>query len=235
MGNYKGIIFDLDDTLFDTSSQLIGPAITAACKAMLNAGLNGSLPDCVAQYHLFTSENLRKDFFSFIVPQLGLRSPNLDPRQISQLGRLTFLRPHLPPTLELIAGARELLDHLKNHAPLFLVTAGDRETQQAKVAKLSIESDFTEILYVAPHLGERKQQSFLQILNRLRTTQNVEPQEVLCIGNRVDSEIREGNELGFHTCLVRHGEHRGQKPLNAQETPTFMVENIRDIISTCRI
>ncbi len=47
MGNFEIITFDLDDTLLDTSAELIPNAAKEACHAMIGGGLVCDLQTCL--------------------------------------------------------------------------------------------------------------------------------------------------------------------------------------------
>ena len=61
----RHLIFDLDDTLFDTFGQLVKPAFLEASAAMIAAGLNApSVTDCMGAREKILLTNKRQKIFS---------------------------------------------------------------------------------------------------------------------------------------------------------------------------
>jgi putative hydrolase of the HAD superfamily len=79
-----------------------------------------------------------------------------------------------------------------------LVTMGFTKMQWSKIKMLNIESDFMEIVVNDPEKTEgTKKEVFENIIKKY----NLNPQEVLVIGDDPDSEIKAGNDLQMPTVL----------------------------------
>ena len=80
----------------------------------------------------------------------------------------------------------------------FLVTTGFTRLQNSKVRQLGIENDFAEIYIIDPALSQMtKKDVFLKILS----DHNYDTEDVLIVGDDLNSEIKAGRELGIETIL----------------------------------
>lgn len=134
-------------------------------------------------------------------------------------------------SLPLMPGALENLAQLREKYSLFLVTQGESAVQKQKIDSLAISQYFKNI-YFAPSLPKNsKRECFQKILleNRFQAHQ------ILSIGNRRSSEIRESKKLGAWTCLFLHGEHIDEAPEEKADIPDFEVFKHSEIISTCKL
>ncbi len=103
-----------------------------------------------------------------------------------------------------------------------LVTKGDRQLQQQKIKTLGIEPHFQRIL-ICPK-DEDKKQCFKNAIKEFPD------KEVWVIGNRLDSEIRYGKELGLKTIYLCHGKYSSLQPQDAYEVPDYEVEHFEDVL-----
>ena len=92
------------------------------------------------------------------------------------------------------SGVVELLNELPGTK--ILVSAGEKSWQEKKIEVLAIASLFTEIM-LCPEDKDKKD-FFLKALEKFRED------NVWVIGNKITSEIRYGNELGFKTRQICH-------------------------------
>lgn len=84
----------------------------------------------------------------------------------------------------------------------FLVTTGFTKMQQSKIDQLGIENDFTRIYIVDPDKSnDTKKDIFQKIIQESHFTK----EEVLVIGDDVESEIQAAKELGIDTMLYKNG------------------------------
>ncbi len=83
----------------------------------------------------------------------------------------------------------------------YLVTTGFTKLQQSKITQLNIEKDFERIFIVDPAKSTLiKKDIFLQILNN----DHYKADEVLVVGDDMDSEIKAAKELNIETVLYNH-------------------------------
>jgi len=96
-----------------------------------------------------------------------------------------------------------------------LVTKGNPEFQNKKINNLGIRDFFDEII-ICPTDPDKKS-CFQQAMDKFP-----EDKEVVVIGNRIDSEIKYGNELGLKTVLINHGKYKNLKAQDSSEVPDYV-------------
>lgn len=127
--------------------------------------------------------------------------------------------------ITLFPGAAELLNQKKlkqSSITKVLVTKGDDNLQEQKIKTLAIKSHFQRIL-ICPR-DEDKKRCFIEAMKEFPD------EDVWVIGNRLDSEIRYGKELGLKTIYFRHGKYGSLQPKDAYEVPDYEVERFEDIV-----
>lgn len=223
----KSIAFDLDDTLLDTTNILVPEASKAAFKVLKEHGLKLSLDEC-EEIRLELIRNIsHKDVFI----QLAQRHGGAETLHACELANQAFYSPNVPSQLPLLAGAKENLEYLQKHYRLYIVTAGYEDGQLRKIESLNISHYFQKIYIVDSLNKKRKFDAFKDILNR----DQINPQELLCIGNSLSSEIKDGKDLGCTTCYFEFGEDRGHLPTDPRFKPDFHIQKHSELIATCRL
>lgn len=108
-----------------------------------------------------------------------------------------------------------------------LVTKGEEELQRQKIKLLGIGSYFRRVL-ICPR-DEDKKNCFEKALAEFPD------KDVWVIGNRLDSEIRYGKELGLRTIYFRHGKYSNHIPRDAYEVPDYEVDNFAVIAQILKV
>ncbi len=254
-GPYKFLIFDLDDTLMDTSARLVPQAARESCDAMIRAGLSATADDAQLERQKFVRQQPRENVYTHLVQKFGVRS-GATGAAVEAAGYEAFHGRDVERDIQLFPGARTLLEDLaaKDYT-LYLVTSGDERTQKRKVEILDIGKHFVQTIFVDPRRGDSKQKAFRQIMSAatLRpdlAINNVSvgqqqisrstpiatvPQDFLSIGNRVDTDIAPAKELGWQTCWLRVGEYAHMSPQTPLEFPDFEISQIQDLSGACRL
>lgn len=210
------ILFDLDDTLFDCTSQLVMPAHRGAVTAMIAAGLTAQPGEALKKRLELFAASPREDVNKLLAEFYECKDPG-----VAQAGHDAFYKRDIRP-IQPEDGVPGMLERLRDRYGIFLVTAGDPETQAKKVEMLALQKHFDEIVYVDSSKGETKEDAFRGLLER----HQLAPADCIAIGNRVDSEIRAGKSLGIRTIWVRRGEYAHLEPDGPEETPDHTVETI---------
>ena len=191
----KAIIFDLDDTLYDCSGTLVLKSRKLAAKIISKAIKCSETEALKLQLELESRLGPKADIFHEIANQYNL--PEDFCEEISNtINTLEVEGATLfPDTMASI-------DELKRTGyKLFLVTFGNREIQEKKIKVLDLESAFDEIIITENPLGKEK--CFKEILAKY----GLEPEQVLCVGDKIKDEIEVGKRLGMSTALMKHGRH----------------------------
>lgn len=225
MAKYKSISFDLDDTLLDTSGLLVPMAARRACEAMLAAGLRCDLQECLNLRQELASHYSHTEIFTQIVNRYGTNQKGKAIHDALE----EFYNPQVPESLPLLPGSLENIEKLKGSYNLFLVTMGSYESQVKKIKALKIEHLFKKIYILNGFIGEKKDSAFRDILR----SEGHHPHELLSVGNRLSSEIRDGKRVGADTCYFAYGEHIGEKPQYPEDHPDYTITNHKDLIPTC--
>lgn len=224
----KAVVFDLDDTLFD-STGLVKHSRLEACKAMINAGLRAKSPEAVYEK------------LSTIVHKLGSHRANhynelvkyyngkIDPKIIAA-GVVAYHNVKVSQ-IKLYPKARELLLSLaKKGFRLILVTKGVALKQWEKILRLEIAEFFDEIIVVevGNSIHTKKDRTFIELKKRL-TSQKILTTEVVAVGNSIVTDIVAANKAGFVSVRVLQGKYKNDKPKNRLETPVHTIQKISDL------
>lgn len=230
---FEVLIFDLDDTLIETTNLLTPAATREACEAMVQAGLASSVDECLATrqgQHDFSSA---PDFFARVVERFGVNTM-IEQAVIADLGRQAFYGREIKEHLELAPELRATLQELRRKYQLILLTAGVARTQREKISRLRLTELFHHVLIVEPHRGQFKQDEFIKILSLTGAV----PARHLSIGNRLDTDIAPALALGMRGCWVRTGEQaRASAATSASSLakPDFSIHSIHELVTTCRL
>lgn len=214
------LIFDLDDTLADTLGTLIPGALRRAAQAMIQAGVAASPAVVMAALEVEVMQGKGGDYFGAVAEELGAA----DPGSAASAGRRAYLTSD-GSGVQLLPGARRLLQDLATDRSLHLVTAGDPTTQRAKIDRLGIAPYFDEVRLVSSLDGETKAATFRRIVE----AHGVEAPLVGCIGDRLAGEIRDGNRVGLTTVWMRRGEFRHMPPALAVDHPDHTVTSLDEL------
>jgi len=121
---------------------------------------------------------------------------------------------------ELIEGAREVLELLKEKSiPLVLIGKGGKDMKLA-VVKHKVKDYFDDIIFVGDEKSMKAFRPF--ILKKM-------PEATFVIGDRVRSELEIGNQLGATTIWVKQGKFADEKPLDEVQEPTITVASLSEL------
>ena len=222
----KAIAFDLDDTLLDTSGLLTPQASRETFNLMIQKGLKLSLGECESFRTNLIRTYSHREVFEKLANTYGTAETVQNLPEIYD----SFYFAKLPKDLPLIKDAQENLSYLKTKYALYLVTAGIESSQLAKVEALGIKKDFKEVFVVNSLLKHKKKDAFQKILE----LENIQAEQLLCIGNSLLSEIQDAISLNAKACYFEHGEERG-KLTDLPRPPDFHVKNHAELIKACQL
>ncbi len=108
---------------------------------------------------------------------------------------------------------------------LILVTAGVKDMQERKIKVLGLERQFDETVIINNSSG--KEGCFKDIVSKY----NLNPEQVLCVGDKIKDEIAAGKSLGMFTALIEHGRHYNFYKSNTNEiVPDLHLSNVPDLL-----
>lgn len=204
------IIFDLDDTLIETSKCLTPLYLRLAFDAM---GLSGTWQELVAINEKSLSSRIAlREFWS----------SRSDREEILQAG-LEALKTPIPSEakIEPVPGANEVLDTLQVHHTLALVTAGYPELQLQKMEKAGIQpSQFSKLIVGS---GPSKKSDYQRVLAELQ----FDPSEAVVCGDRVEIDLTPAKELGLYTVHFRNG--RGLFHSTPKESVDLTIQTLKEL------
>ena len=114
----------------------------------------------------------------------------------------------------------EYLKDLSEKNNMYIVTKGDETLQRRKIEVLGLEDIFTkENIHIVP-LKEDKKEIFKEI------TKDTPGIKTYIIGDRIDSEIQYGNEMGLETIRIMKGKYSEMTPQIPEQEPNYEIFEI---------
>ena len=190
------IIFDLDDTLIDTSGFVTPLKMKVCLEQLVASGV--FVPDFSSAYEelLVQSERAAKSKDALIA---FAKSLSADERQIeAALHELTTPLPAMF-RVPMTPHAQEILEFYKDLCPLAIVTGGHPPFQLDKLKKAGIDSSFFSMIGIPE---DSKKKPYYQALQEKFC---LPPQEIWVCGDRIEMDLKPAFELGFKTVHMRWG------------------------------
>lgn len=206
--SYQTLLLDLDHTLFDTETS----EIRAFDQTLTQAGIEKPFEHFEHYQNInitlwkqvekgeIKAQDVRLARFERLVSESGLRA---DPESMAE-DYVEQLGLHG----ELYAGARKVLDVLKQTRRLALVTNGLGEVQRARIKRLGIDQHF-DALAISAEIGTAKPHRgiFDFVFDQLGQPDR---QSALMVGDNLSADIRGGADYGIATCWFNpHGQTAG--------------------------
>jgi putative hydrolase of the HAD superfamily len=213
------IIFDLDDTLIDTSGQITPFQLRASIDAMVDSGV------------LFNDvDQTKKNLLRLNETAQSAKHALEEFCEINQLSKkdlelaLSVVYDQIPSNLSFDPHdqALEILSGLCETHKLALVTVGKEHLQMMKLKKAGIHSDlFSKIIVTQERNKKIHYQSMIDEFE-------VHPSEVLVCGDRIAVDLSPAKELGFKTIHMRSG--RGLHCKGNQDDVDFTISHLSEIL-----
>jgi uncharacterized cofD-like protein len=225
MSRIQGIIFDLDDTLYDCVDYLREAAQRRAAEAMVKAGLPLTMEEAYQkQITLMQQHGPRFKAFARIAEMHGLGNDFV--REIMRAYNKNEVEeihpfPDVIPTL---------IELRKMGLKLFLVTSGVYARQERKIKLLGLEGLFDRILINDDDMGTTKEECYIDIMEE----SGLIAEQLISVGDRIYSEIKICNSLGMTTVQIMHGRFRNLLPSTEMERPDFKVFTVSELFSVLR-
>lgn len=216
----KVLIFDLDDTLLDSTEQMRWRAVESACVALREHGFEKKQLEC--------EEFLAKESLKLMSMKKALKKLCKNDEKLVNIG-FDGYHSFDVSGITLHDGVIELLVKFKKKYKIVLLTAGDVDLQKQKLWELRITDMFDIVLYNDRKNKLTKKEELQKIIKKL----DFAADQCVVIGDRIDNELRYGKELGMKTILVKTGPYANLKPKDDFEKPdqtVFRVTNVDDAI-----
>ena len=215
------IIFDLDDTLIDTSGCITPVQLERALQHMVTAGLNVSNEgEALALLKRLdqTAESARASLSEF----LELMEAQ---EHLYAVGEKTIYGDFPSDIILLpLENACEVLTELNYHHKLALVTVGKKDLQLKKMEKAGIDSSIFSKIIVSE--DRNKKPHYQAIIEDLGFT----AKETIVCGDRVAIDLTPAKELGCKTIHMRWGRGMNQTAyLTSKSDVDFAVTEFKQI------
>ena len=222
-GNIKAIIFDLDDTLYDCSGTLVlrGRRQVAGKIARL---IKCSEEEAYSlQLEMEEKYGVKANIYEKIVSHYHL------PGTYAQELLEEFVHINISD-ITAFPDVIETLKRLKAQGyRLVLVTSGDKEMQRKKIDALGLNNRyFDDIVITERNKGQSKKACFQEIMKRY----DLQAEEGICVGDKIDDELSASKSLGMVTVMFEHGRHY-KAYLKVQDKyikPDYFIKHIKDIL-----
>ena len=207
----KAIIFDLDDTLSNTSARIIS-AKKVMVRAMIDAGLPAKQKD-IEWKKIYALSGT--DSVTYLLKQYNLKD-----KKILDAGLNTYYG-YIGNT-KLNPWAKFALNSLKSYK-IILLTTGRPGIQKKKVELLGIKNYFCDIVYddIADSDKEAKIRKILK-KHKLKT------EEVISVGDKL-SDVEASNKAGVTSVRCLTGRFKDNKPKNKFQMPDYKIKNLREL------
>lgn len=213
-------IFDLDDTLIDTSGSVIPYKLREALQILMEGGLSLDLEKDFEEL-LTLSQKVKKtkEALFIFAKEKGAHSELIQ-------RALNSLKSPLPNHFEVPTTpfAKEVLEAIQKKYLLSLVTAGDPNFQMEKLKKAGIDGTIFSMISVSKE-GEKKKH-----YENIQKKIDMPPNQIWVCGDRVLSDLYPAFELGFHTIHMKWGRGKLEKSeswINHTITQLREIQNLR--------
>ncbi|MFW6015661.1 MAG: HAD family hydrolase [bacterium] len=219
----KGIIFDLDDTLYPEIDYVFSGFSKVCNKISIDYGLD--YYEIYEEIKLLFKED-SKFVFNRLLELYAINYPN---DYIIDL--LLLYRSH-KPEISLYNDAEYILNYLKKkNYKLGLITDGYSNSQQIKIDKLELKNYFDSII-ITDELGrENWKPSKLPYIKCIEEIQ-VEFKETVYIGDNVKKDFISANRLSMKTVFIQRENQIYQKYQNLPSIyyADYEIKSLKDII-----
>ena len=213
----KAIIFDMDGTLHNTEI-LTRSVLSQTIKTMIDNGLKCNIEEGLEKIGEIMKVNPTDSKFNDLLNHFGFQG---DEEDIIMKAHEVYYNPDLS-AMQIFPDSKEVLSKLRDNFRLVLISQGSPKSQEQRIDLLGIRQYFDHIFL--PELGT-KGKYFEEALRILE----LNPNEVLVVGDRVDSEIKIANDLGMQTCRILKGKYKVLDPRFQNEEPDYTINTLRGL------
>ena len=218
-----GIIFDLDDTLYDSTGTVFARIVRQITRETAKQlGVPQKKVSAAYQQALKKEPSFMKATHQVCLLLAAGKKAQAVCKNAEKVYYSTVGIKNLKP----FQGVHQMLARLRKKYKLGLVTFGGFERQNKKIETLKLRKLFHFIgIDQYSKLELTKRECFEDFLKKL----NLKAGTVICIGDKIENEIKIGNNLGMTTVRVLHGRYGNTKPRDDDEIPDYTVKKVTDV------
>lgn len=223
-GQIKGIIFDLDDTLYN-EIDYVRSGFRAVAK-YLETFLNQKEEEIF--YDLMEIFELDKgNVFNKLIKRYNLENCSED----IILRCIDIYRNHYPD-IKLSVQTENLLHYLKDrNYKLGIITDGRPQGQKNKIKALDLEK-FVDYIIITDELGGvsfRKPHTLAYL--KMKEYFNVEAEQIVCVADNPAKDFITPNKLGMLTVMVKNKKSIHPQKVDQEECkPEIVIDRIEELI-----
>ena len=218
-----GVIFDLDDTLFDCTGQLTDPARLRAA-SLLATHISETTPQDLVDLQIQLSTKISS---LDAIREIGRRHDL--PNRVVTEALETYNDDHVPE----IAPFPDAVDTIEwligERITPAIVTTGRKSRQLTKIDRIGLGDVFEEGRNLWIHEQSIDQPEKTAQLEQATSYLGGPPGEIASIGDKLDSDIRVGNRLGLVTVRILKGRQKDAEPEGALETPDHTITELTEL------
>lgn len=218
------VVFDLDDTLYDEMSYVIGGLRAVAAYLSMQYELDGET--VLAQLRDALTEHGRGSVFDAVLSAYGLFSKTRVRKCVS------VYRSH-EPHLELFPDAERCLRRLRAY-PLYIVTDGNKLVQNRKLHALGLHRRVRRALITHRH-GVANAKPSPHCFRLIAQLESRRPEEIIYVADDPSKDFVGLRPLGFRTARVMRGRHahvKAKPPYDADVTWDNLDELTRQLLQS---
>lgn len=196
------IIFDLDDTLVDTSGSILPYKLQKALQVMIREGLQ--VPDFHEALEMIRMIDVRSESTLHALKEF-LEIHDADEKFLKVACEEVYGNKYFEYDVFPTKAAIEVLSELAKKHTLALVSVGIKEIQFEKMKKAGIDTSLFSRIVICRE--SNKKIYYQQLMEDLKLS----PLEVIVCGDRIKRDLSPGKALGFKTIHMKWGRGLHQK------------------------
>jgi len=230
----KALILDLDDTLWDTTGQLVKKGQIAALEEMAKHGLPIKKSDAAKTRDMLVKRyGQHVNITTKALEHFGMYKDKKNRKNAEKIRLIGHHRYHtvrigkIRPFKDTVPTLKKLK---KDGRILVLLSYGVARQQNSKIRKLGIRRYFDRIV-LDTTIGRSNKPMHIKEIIRWLGKRGVRKDEILLVGDRPNSEIEGGKRLGLKTARMihAHGRYSRLKPQNRWQKADFRIRRISNL------